>query len=537
MPTMPSPTAPEFAVRSLFCLLAIANGLGAAEPPAAPVVSKWELPASAVKVTALAWLPDGIRLVGGDGSGTVRIWEISTGRDLAVLPPAKQGAAWIYGIDASRDGKRIAIANGAAGLRIWDRETNREVSVTPTELFAGIPHETKGLPGVDGVGFHELGITVVSSLHSIARVSTDGKLLGPAAALPIEFGKGEKAYLREEAAVAPIAKLGLAYYEGHDVDELRVWDYGKGAVAARSTLKELTRPAALAMPPDGRWAIVRDLRPANSAHLLLFDVRSLKEIGILPLGNPRPGATLRTDFSDDGRLIFVAVSDAPAKVYDVARLSPLAEPTVGYVSSVRFSPDNRRIATGHAEPRVSIHDLRAAVDPNPPKALDAAACWNDLVSADGATAMRAVYRLADRPDDAIKLFREKLKPIAKPAAEDVTKWLAALGAPAFAERQSAAKKLAVVVDAIGPELKREIDRNPSPEAVEAIRGLIDSAERARRKLDGDHLRAYRATQVLEMIGAPAWPLLDEWAAGAAGIPLTEEARRAVERGGREMKKK
>jgi hypothetical protein len=514
-------------VRSCLYIFVFAASARGADP--APVQAKWELPASAVKATALAWLPDGTGVVYGDGSATTRIWDISVGREIATLAPPKQGLAWIYGVAASRDGKRIAIANGTIGLRIWDRASNRETTVSPSELFAGVPHDLRRLPGVEGVGFHDVALVAVSSLQSIARVAPDGRLLGKAVAMPIEFGDGEKAYIREEAVVSPRANLGLAYYEGHDIDELRVWDYAKGAVAASATLKELTRPVAQAISSDGRWAIVRDLRRANDQRFFLFDVRSLKQIGSIALGQAVSIDLHRAEFSDDGRLLLVLPSNTPAIIYDVARLSPMAQLDLEHYSCWRFSTDNRRIAMGHAESRITIHDLRAAVDPNPPAAHDPIACWNDLVSANGATAMRAIYRLADRPAETVKFIETRLKPVTKPDAADLTKWLADLNAPAFADRQTAMRKLAAVADAILAELNREVMTNAAPETVEAIRTLLESTDRSRRKLEGDYLRAYRTVQVLEYCGSAADELLKRYAAGAAGAALTTEAAGAIAR--------
>ena len=512
-----------FVVRIGFFIVLLTNPLAAAEVPTAPVAGNWIVPKSAIRATALAWLPDQSGIVAGDGSGSTRVWELATGRESAILPPAKQGATWIHGIAASNDGQRLAIANGTAGLRIWDRTTNRETTLLPGALFAGIPHEKQGVPSVIGVGFIGREIAAVSSRQSIARIAPDGKLLGKVSAMPIEFGTGEAAYIRDDAVVALAAGFGFAYYEGHEVDELRVWDFAKGRVLARSTLKDRTRPDSLAIAPDGRRAAVRDRQRMAEAPLLIFDVRSAQEIGSLALGRPKPGVRVSVEFSPDGRLLAVAVAEAPVTIYDTAKLTPLAQIAAGTVSALAFAPDGRRIAVAHSDGRVTLHDLRAALDPNPPKNLDTAACWNDLVSPDGTTAMRAVFRLADHPAEAVKLFEGRLAPITKPNAADLTKWMSALDAPAFADRQTAQKKLAAVAGAIVPELKTEAETNRTPEVVEAIQTLIETTDRTRRKLEGEALRAYRAVQVLEYCGAAAEPLLNRYAAGASGAMLTDEA--------------
>lgn len=514
-----------------FSIGCLASMVPAAEPPKASIATRWSLPDSAGSVTALAWLPDGTGIVAGESSGRVLVYDLN-GRETAALAPPRGGVP-VVGLDISRDGQLVAIAHEALGLRLWDRMANTDRTVPANDLFAKTRDEP--VPLAYSVAFAADGrtVAVVSARHSIARVALDGTILS-STVLPVQFGQGEQAFIRDEAATALRSGLGIAYYEGHEVDELRVWDHAKGRVAASATLRELTRPAAQAIAPDGARAIVRDLRPGRSANLLLFDVRSLKEIGVLPIANLKPEGLVRTDFSDDGRLLLVSVSGSPTLIVDVARLSTIAQLEGPVIRSIRVAPGNRRLAMGDADRRITIFDLRPTWDANPPKELDAtaiAACWNDLASADGAVALRAVDRLADHPDLAVKMLSEKLKPITKPTADEQSQWIAALNAPAFAERQTATKKLTSLADTILPELQREVEKNPSPEVVSALQSILESADRTRRKLEGENLRTFRAVQTLERIGNPAKDLLIHCARGATGALLTEEARAACRRCG------
>ncbi len=69
------------------------------------------------QVGSLAWSPDGRYVAGGDGSGTVWIWDPRTGGRVAALPPDRNedevtSVAW------SADGRRLA-GGSTAGIRGW----------------------------------------------------------------------------------------------------------------------------------------------------------------------------------------------------------------------------------------------------------------------------------------------------------------------------------------------------------------------------------------------------------------------------------
>ena len=489
-------------------------------------------------VTAVAWLPDGL-VVSGGADGTARVWDLARGVEALRLPPLPADGSMpppVSAVAVSADGTRIAVGQGLAGVRVWDLGRGRVARIEAPEMFppppAAKPEDRRARTLKLAFEGGSDVCRVLGGDQFVARISADAKLLGPAVQMPPQFGKGEQALIRDEAAVSLAAGVGVAFYEGGDADEMRVWDFARNDLRAAVRLADNVRPKVYAVAPNGRFAVLHDARAAGPTIALpVHDLTTFGELGRLrfdsPLDFPPPCVV-----SADSRLCGVQTGRQPTRftVFDAARLTAVAvvsNPTPN--ARLAFSPDGRRAATGGADSLVLVHDLRAAIDPTPPP-FDAAACWADLVAADGATAMRAVYRLADRPADAVTLFRDKLKPAAKPPAEDVAAWVKALDAPAFADRQAAMRKLTAAADALEAELKQEAATNASPEAVQAITTVLAAAAKARRRLDGDALRAYRVVQTLEAIGPPAAALLKEYAAGATGAFLTQEAAAARSRG-------
>ena len=83
-------------------------------------------------------------------------------------------------------------------------------------------------------------------------------------------------------------------------------------------------------------------------------------------------------------------------------------------------------------------------------------------------------------------------------------------------------------DQLVPVIDKSLAANPSLETkrrLEALRGKLTAAI-----LQGERLRAYRAVEVLELIGTPeARHLLQALAEGSPGALVTESAQAALKR--------
>src|SRR5207247_2027628 len=84
------------------------------------------------EVTALAWDPRGTRLAGTGRDGIVRIWDGSTGRELATLEPADEtpGSPFTFSWNALAwhpDGPRVASSGDDSRVRFWDAAGGAEL--------------------------------------------------------------------------------------------------------------------------------------------------------------------------------------------------------------------------------------------------------------------------------------------------------------------------------------------------------------------------------------------------------------------------
>src|SRR5262249_24487092 len=112
-----------------------------------------------------------------------------------------------------------------------------------------------------------------------------------------------------------------------------------------------------------------------------------------------------------------------------------------YASSLAFSPDGRRLATGHPDSTILVWDVPLPPRPLPLAAGELEALRRDLEGADAARAWRAVWRLADVPGEALTHLRARLKPHQPAPAETTRPLLEDLDSDSFTRREAATKRL------------------------------------------------------------------------------------------------
>lgn len=288
-------------------------------------------------VGAVAFSPDGRRLVTGGGDGTARIWDAASGRELAVLRPH---GGWVASVAFAPSGDRLITSASDGRVRIWDPATGKLlrniagfgkgpvalafVPAAGTTLLAGGADGRLQRLSISADAPPELVATLDGPIRALA-CSAAGDLVAAAidndaVVLTTADGRPTTRLVGHFNRVAGIAMTttGQQVATASSDCSFRLWDAATGKplqVWGGETLFE--RP-------------VRLVRKTDAQH-----TRAVTSLA----------------FSPDGRLLATASSDLTGGLWDTAtgrRLRRFIGHT-GFVRGATFSPDGRFVATASAD--------------------------------------------------------------------------------------------------------------------------------------------------------------------------------------------
>jgi hypothetical protein len=258
-----------------------------------------------------------------------------------------------------------------------------------------------------------------------------------------------------------------------------------------------------------------------------------------PVRRLETGPAAHLAFTPDGRRLLVGGPEA-LQLWDLASGQVVSSrPAHGrfrglygesFASALALAADGRTVATGHPDTTVLLWDLAPprADRPSPPlSAADLDSCWADLAGTDAGQATVALARLADVPEQATALLRDRLRAARAVPAEELRRLIADLDADEFARREAATNRLTELGELADAALRDALSGRPSPETRRRLESLLSEPRPVRAP---EALRHLRAVRLLEGIGTPeARRLLKKLAEGVPEARLTREAKAALDR--------
>jgi WD40 repeat protein len=289
-------------------------------------------------ITALAFTPDGKRLIAAGADGAVFLYDAASGKIVSAIRDHR-GA--VEALAVAPDGKVLATGGQDHTVKLWDIPTGRQV---------------RALTGHAG------------QVRSMA-FSPDGKLLASGAD---ESGRRGEVKLWDVAAgqvravelAGPV--LTLAFPPGRD-DRLAVGLTTVGVhmidLATGKVIYALQQPGPvhhIAFSPNGR---VLAAAYADDGQLMLWDWQMDRQVATLR-GHAAQITSLA--FSPDGKLLATASLDGTAKLWDATANPPRVlvsfapEKPAGGVWVVIFSTDGKVIVTAGADRVLRAWDVSQA---------------------------------------------------------------------------------------------------------------------------------------------------------------------------------
>ncbi len=268
--------------------------------------------AHAQTVTSLALSPDGERLFSASLDQTIKTWDVSAGREVALFA-GHEGP--VHKILLSPDGKRLFSASGDRTIKVWDVDARKEVAA---------------LRG------HE------DAVHALA-LAPDGKTLFSAGADRVvrawdwPSATASRKFIGHGSGVRALVVADDWLFSAGDDASIRAWDLVRGR-DDRIWHGHRLGISDLALSPDRKSLVSAGFDGA----IKIWDATTSVET--LTLGG-HAGKILALAPSADGKRLFTAGADHTIRVWDMENSGPFV-PFAGVTNLAALKPGEEVVVRG-----------------------------------------------------------------------------------------------------------------------------------------------------------------------------------------------
>jgi WD40 repeat protein/serine/threonine protein kinase len=338
----------------------------------------WDAESGAPLVTfpaeaqAVAFSPNGDRLVSGGLDKQVRLWSVETGNQITALVGHDQ---YITSVAFSSDGRHVASGSFDQTIKLWDAARDQQpltlpcdehgpnsLAISPdgrTAVTGGGPYTELGEAGDVKIWDIEAGreLRTLKDVGRLVAISPDGRRFasspygGPLKVFDVATGEctlslGHHKWLHSLA----FSPTGRHMVTGSYDSTLKVWDASTGqelrTIARHSTPVQCvtsSQDGTRIASGSGPWSNLSQ----SAGELRIFNTETGDEL--FHVQNPH-GTIHCVAFSPDGRRVAAGTSDKLLRVWDIetAEVVVNCEGNTGFVGDVLFNPNGTRIVSSGA---------------------------------------------------------------------------------------------------------------------------------------------------------------------------------------------
>ncbi len=321
-------------------------------------------------IRSVAISSDGRTAVSVSNDTTLKLWDLSTGRELRTLLGHTGG---VRSVAISPDARTAVSASNDKTLKLWDLSTGNElrtfsghtaavscVSISPDARTAVSASEDKTLKvwelstgtelrTFNGHSMNIWSVAISSDGRTAISASDDRTLI----LWDLTTGSEIRTFSGHTGGVASVAISpdGQMVLSAGNDPTLRLWELSSGR-AIRTFNSQTNQIKSVAITPDGRFA----LSASSDKAIKLWDLSAGREIGGFS-GHTAP--LFGVAISPDGHVAVSAGEDRTIRLWDLS--TPRAVRTLsghtGRVQSVAVSPDGRTAVSACADKTLKLWDL------------------------------------------------------------------------------------------------------------------------------------------------------------------------------------